>query len=752
MAMAQEDRTAPAGGESVPDRAVVLVHGIGSQQRGTVLSGWVQAILGWVEDTEGLRAQIDRVHTDDDGPAWADVVLGHPAGIDTVTTRVRLYEAFWADVIRPPSFTTLVRWSASILPKVISHHLLSLVMVWPEQSLADLADDGWATRLRGVMRAVATVVLLPVMLLALTFGAAAGLLAVAAVWVLGLVALVPVLRGPAKALQKVVATSVGDTAYITTNDMQRAYVVDRVKQAIGAAIHDVGPDAPITVLAHSQGAAVTYYALTEGTPPSRPVDLVTFGQGLTKVERIRVPLRDAWFVTIPYLMSAVTGVAGWWVIRRDAVDGLPEAAEVVLLGLVPLTATALLVLLGRWLWSLESVQPLLRRMGRALGGDPSDDVDRLASSVRPWLHAGLGWLLAGLAAVVAGWWQLIGAMAMDVDRSAVALVGLVGVAMFVGAIQLWRHARTPAVAWAPGLTGAAATTAEQRANTARSHGLRVHLSWPSTLRTWTDLWATSDPVPGGALRTPAGAPAGAFSSRGVVNRQSILGDHTSYWANRHDFVTTVVAMLLPADWTLRAGNRDAGEEGQALRRGYGLFNWYARVLGYSAFLAYGLFGPPIPVALPVGWIPAGVRDRVVEWTAMSAGRLESLVVVGVAVAVFRLVTTWASGRAIDRRWAPTVTVDVLAAQTGPLVDAAPDVDGAGDPNEVGMADGVEMADAEQMTDEVEVSDEVPAMATAMEAGSQPTVEESQAPAPAAGEDLEVVFYLDGTPVYSTRKD
>ncbi|MEO2107902.1 MAG: hypothetical protein ABGZ36_19970, partial [Actinomycetota bacterium] len=392
--MADQDRTAPPNGMAVPDRAVVLVHGIGSQQRGTVLSGWVQAILDWVEGTDGLRAQIDRVHADGDGPAWADLVLGHPAGVDTVTTRVRLYEAFWADVIRPPSFGTLVRWSASILPKVVSHHLLSLVMVWPEQSLADLSGDGWAVRLRGVMRAIAAIVLLPVMLLALTFGAAAGLLAVAAVWILGLVALVPVVKGPAKGLQKLVAASVGDTAYITTNDVQRAYVVDRVKQAIGAAIDDVGPDAPITVLAHSQGAAVTYYALTEGTPPSRSLDLVTFGQGLTKVERIRVPLRDAWYVTLPYVMSVVTGAAGWWVVSRDAVAGLPDAAEVVALGLVPMLGTALLLLLVRWLWSLESVQPLLRRLGRAVGGDPSDDVDRWVASVRPWLHAGIGWALA----------------------------------------------------------------------------------------------------------------------------------------------------------------------------------------------------------------------------------------------------------------------------------------------------------------------------------------------------------------------
>lgn len=727
MPVADQDRTAPPNGMAVPDRAVVLVHGIGSQQRGTVLSGWVQAILDWVEGTDGLRAQIDRVHADGDGPAWADLVLGHPAGVDTVTTRVRLYEAFWADVIRPPSFGTLVRWSASILPKVVSHHLLSLVMVWPEQSLADLSGDGWAVRLRGVMRAIAAIVLLPVMLLALTFGAAAGLLAVAAVWILGLVALVPVVKGPAKGLQKLVAASVGDTAYITTNDVQRAFVVDRVKQAIGAAIADVGPDAPITVLAHSQGAAVTYYALTEGTPPSRSLDLVTFGQGLTKVERIRVPLRDAWYVTLPYVMSVVTGLAGWWVVSRDAVAGLPDAAEVVALGLVPMLGTALLLLLVRWLWSLESVQPLLRRLGRAIGGDPSDDVDRWVASVRPWLHAGIGWALAGLAAVVAGWWQLIGVMSMDVDRAAVVLVSVVGLAMFVGAVQLWRHARTSDVPDPLGAAGEPHSTTSQRERTAASHGLRVHLAWPASLRRWTDLWATSDPVPGGALRRPAGAPVGAFSTRSVVNRQSILGDHTSYWDNRQDFLTTVVAMLLPDGWVLRAGGQDAAEEGRALRRGFGLVNWYARVVGYSALVLYGMFGPRLPVALPVDWIPDGLRDRVVEWTAMSAGRVESLVVVAVVVTLFRILTTMVTERNVNRRWTPTL--DVPARPASPLAPAA-----------------TTGASAE---DEPVTGAEPPGMAAIPD---REVVGHAAPPATTKTDELEVVFYLDGTPVYSTHEE
>ena len=201
-----------AGGHLPPiDRALVLVHGIGDQAQGTVLSSWVQQLLDEVRRTEGLRGQLDRVQAGD-GPAWADLVLGHPDGPDTATTRVRFYEAFWADVIRPPSYASLVRWSASVLPKVVSHHLLSLVMVWPEQSLADLADPTPLVRLRGAMRAVATVALLPLMLLALTFGAALGLLAVAVVWLLGAVALVPGLRGPAGTVQKVIATSVGDTA------------------------------------------------------------------------------------------------------------------------------------------------------------------------------------------------------------------------------------------------------------------------------------------------------------------------------------------------------------------------------------------------------------------------------------------------------------------------------------------------------------------------------------------------------------
>jgi hypothetical protein len=71
---------------------------------------------------------------------------------------------------------------------------------------------------------------------------------------------------------------------------------------------------------------------------------------------------------------------------------------------------------------------------------------------------------------------------------------------------------------------------------------------------WVDLYASSDPVPGGPVlgdrwtseshdgwRGEPGLP--AFRSRRVVNRMSSLSDHTSYWNSPNDFIPAVAGQL-----------------------------------------------------------------------------------------------------------------------------------------------------------------------------------------------------------------
>jgi len=58
---------------------------------------------------------------------------------------------------------------------------------------------------------------------------------------------------------------------------------------------------------------------------------------------------------------------------------------------------------------------------------------------------------------------------------------------------------------------------------------------------WIDLYASSDPVPQGPLSVHL--PKWNIVSERIINRRSVLGDHTTYWQNKPEFVTRVVAEL-----------------------------------------------------------------------------------------------------------------------------------------------------------------------------------------------------------------
>ena len=74
----------------------------------------------------------------------------------------------------------------------------------------------------------------------------------------------------------------------------------------------------------------------------------------------------------------------------------------------------------------------------------------------------------------------------------------------------------------------------------RLKGLSLKTVRP-TLR-WLDVYTADDPVPNGPLSRP-GARVDGLRSRRIVNRGSVVRDHTAYWANRVSFIPRLVAWL-----------------------------------------------------------------------------------------------------------------------------------------------------------------------------------------------------------------
>jgi hypothetical protein len=62
---------------------------------------------------------------------------------------------------------------------------------------------------------------------------------------------------------------------------------------------------------------------------------------------------------------------------------------------------------------------------------------------------------------------------------------------------------------------------------------------------WTDIYASADPVPNGALRDDGGSP--PQEPIEVTNLGSVWSDHTTYWNNRDEFVGRIAHKLLALD-------------------------------------------------------------------------------------------------------------------------------------------------------------------------------------------------------------
>ena len=148
---------------------------------------------------------------------------------------------------------------------------------------------------------------------------------------------------------------------------------------------------------------------------------------------------------------------------------------------------------------------------------------------------------------------------------------------------------------------------------------------------WTDLYASADPVPNGQLHDHAELPPRSIQ---VINRGSMLSDHTGYWGNRDEFVTLVVDALLGCD-ARPILPRLAREEIAVLRRRRSRRVRMLQTIGWVgvASIAALLVQYRAEWASVLAWIATALGDRV---AAFFGG--------GLAVAVLPPADVW--GRSV----------------------------------------------------------------------------------------------------------
>ncbi|MCS7206515.1 MAG: hypothetical protein NZ951_01040 [Dehalococcoidia bacterium] len=274
---------------------IIAIHGIGEgQRRGEFLAELVNAVADFLEEAGGKVER--RFQVGERATAYLRVTA--PEGVE----EFEFVEAYWADAFPPPRATAVLGW---LWPQVRAQ----VSLLWA--GLRDAANDAtfdptgrgapavrnhtptfsWGTRLAhvawlvtlAILLLVAGVVFLPVLALLQV------LMLLPLPSALGPMGLLGKTIAPVLAIEPFLIRVVGDTYRYVNDGAWAANIRGIVERCLVEMV--VRPEvSDITIVAHSQGCAIAYDALAEGSPvgqalrlhPKR-LTLVTLGSGINRI-------------------------------------------------------------------------------------------------------------------------------------------------------------------------------------------------------------------------------------------------------------------------------------------------------------------------------------------------------------------------------------------------------------------------------------------------------------------------------------
>ncbi len=249
------------------DLGVLLVHGMGVQQRSDVLTAAGDEIIGWlrkqVEAGPGGPGRIEvldvvaRQPSGDGIPAAHAAIRITPPGDGPSATWV-VAEAWWAEVFRPATFQEMLGWVLTIGPWVFASEMMDI-----NRRLEIGVKVPWQLRL--VLIPITLVVGLAMIVLAAVLGFAITVLA-AAVFILASTN-IPFLAEAAQGFQRTLASEFGDAYVLTRSPVRFGAMASSVRTNLQNLREQCDQ---VAVVAHSQGTAVAWFALLHellDTPP-----------------------------------------------------------------------------------------------------------------------------------------------------------------------------------------------------------------------------------------------------------------------------------------------------------------------------------------------------------------------------------------------------------------------------------------------------------------------------------------------------
>jgi len=275
------------------DLGVLLVHGIGEQQRGDTLTEAGDQIFRWLQlrvetpsDRKGDVTVLEVVARPPSGDAisaaHAVVRIAPPEGVERAKHWI-VAEAWWAEVFRPATFNEMVGWCITVGPWVFATQVTGIAR------RLEIGVDVKPLLLRLVLIPVTLVFGFAMILGATILGFLVTVLAVAVV--LLAVIHIPFLSDAAKRFQRQLANGFGDSYVLTRSPVRFGAMASSVRSDLQALREHCKS---VVVIAHSQGTAVAWFALLqeltdgrvvgEGEPRRAPIGLfLTYGQAVRKL-------------------------------------------------------------------------------------------------------------------------------------------------------------------------------------------------------------------------------------------------------------------------------------------------------------------------------------------------------------------------------------------------------------------------------------------------------------------------------------
>ncbi len=537
--------------ESGYDLGVLVVHGIGNQKQGRTLTAWVDSIVAWLNTWSpddrttwkqpaatvtraSLRPSTDEpaslemnLRFEVDSTDNSDSSAGHRK--DDEYQRWLFAEGWWAGTFDPPSFTELWSWSFMSVPATAAMHANAIVSA--AIARYSFTESGWQKGLE-VLRILAMlasllilVILSPIVLAVFT-----------ALFVAGLVAsLVPIdaLKNFVAKAQLVAIGTIGDTKRLTDSPTQAGAIKAPIVEGLQY-LRDKGCRR-VVVLAHSQGAAVTYKALLDlveeekrpevmqsrrgfsGAPSKAlvPIDsFLTVGSGINKVHALEHLGTASGYRNLrtASLAIPIAAVAASLSIRQLELDG----ALLSLAAIGGAFSLALAAVFWRTYGDLESERS-------AAAADDDDDMRanhpvRMTDVANRVLDDGIGAFRPSAVS----------------PASVLVVVGLIATIVFVVIADRGLLALGTVLAIALAFLSVITIAADKIPPVDQS------LRGTGTRR-WVDLYAGRDPVPAGPTRTHDD---GWPTTWRVSNLGSLARDHNTYTVNADECLTFIGVELL----------------------------------------------------------------------------------------------------------------------------------------------------------------------------------------------------------------